>query len=95
MLETRRLEDVGRAWDRVQDQRVPIQMTLGQHANDPLVSFYAETPGGFGVEIGWNGMLIDEARWAVREFGGKGEIWGHRGAAMEVISLARARARAS
>jgi 2,3-dihydroxybiphenyl 1,2-dioxygenase len=92
MLETRTLEDVGRAWDRVQDQGVPIQMTLGQHANDPLVSFYVETPGGFGLELGWNGMLIDESRWAVREFGGKGEIWGHRGAAMEEISEARAEA---
>jgi len=92
MIEARRLEDVGRAWDRVQDQRIPIQMTLGQHANDPLVSFYVATPGGFGVEFGWNGMLIDEATWAVREFGGKGEIWGHRGAAMEAITEARARA---
>ena len=92
MIEARRLEDVGRAWDRVQDQRIPIQMTLGQHANDPLVSFYVATPGGFGVEFGWNGMLIDEATWAVREFGGKAEIWGHRGAAMEAISEARVRA---
>jgi 2,3-dihydroxybiphenyl 1,2-dioxygenase len=92
MLETRRLEDVGRAWDRVQDAGVPIQMTLGQHANDPLVSFYVATPGGFGVELGWNGMLIDEEKWAVREFGGKGEIWGHRGAAMEQIDKARAKA---
>ncbi|TMA33174.1 MAG: 2,3-dihydroxybiphenyl 1,2-dioxygenase [Deltaproteobacteria bacterium] len=92
MLETRTLEDVGRAWDRVQDQRVPIQMTLGQHANDPLVSFYVATPGGFGLELGWNGMLIDESRWAVREFGGRGEIWGHRGAAMEEITQARAKA---
>lgn len=92
MLEARRLEDVGRAWDRVQDRRIPIQMTLGQHANDPLVSFYAEAPGGFGVEFGCNGMLIDEATWAVREFGGKGEIWGHRGVAMEAITEARAKA---
>jgi 2,3-dihydroxybiphenyl 1,2-dioxygenase len=92
MLEARTLEDVGRAWDRAQDLRVPIQMTLGQHANDPLVSFYAETPAGFGVEFGCHGMLVDDATWAVREFGGKGEIWGHRGAAMEAISEARARA---
>jgi len=92
MLEARRMEDVGRAWDRVQDLRVPVQMTLGQHANDPLLSFYVESPGGFGVEFGWNGMLIDEATWAVREFSGRGEIWGHRGAAMEAISEARARA---
>jgi 2,3-dihydroxybiphenyl 1,2-dioxygenase len=90
MLETRRLEDVGRAWDRVQDQRVPVQMTLGQHANDPLVSFYVETPGGFGLELGWNGMIVDEEKWAVREFGGKGEIWGHRGAAMDAITAVRA-----
>jgi 2,3-dihydroxybiphenyl 1,2-dioxygenase len=92
MLETCRLEDVGRAWDRVQDRRVPIQMTLGQHGNDPLVSFYAETPDAFGVELGWNGMLIDEATWTVREFGGRGEIWGHRGVAMEAISEARLKA---
>jgi 2,3-dihydroxybiphenyl 1,2-dioxygenase len=89
MLEARSLEDVGRAWDRVQDARVPIKMTLGQHANDPLVSFYCETPGGFDVEFGCAGMLIDEATWSVRTFGGRGEIWGHRGMAMEAISEAR------
>ena len=37
-------------------------------------------------------MLIDEARWAVRDFSGKGEIWGHRGAAMEAITEARVKA---
>jgi 2,3-dihydroxybiphenyl 1,2-dioxygenase len=92
MLEARRLEDVGRAWDRVQDLRVPVQMTLGQHANDSLVSFYAQTPDGSGVEFGWNGMQIDEATWSERAFAGRGEIWGHRGAAMEAISEARLRA---
>jgi 2,3-dihydroxybiphenyl 1,2-dioxygenase len=92
MLEARRLEDVGRAWDRAQDLRVPIQMTLGQHANDPLLSFYVQTPAGFGVEFGWNGMLVDDATWSVREFAGSGEIWGHRGAAMEAIAEARVRA---
>jgi 2,3-dihydroxybiphenyl 1,2-dioxygenase len=91
MLEARTLVDVGRAWDRVQDARVPIKMTLGQHANDPLVSFYVETPGGFDVEFGCGGMLIDEARWAVRGFGGRGELWGHRGVAMEAITDARRR----
>ena len=40
-------------------------------------------------------MLIDEAKWVVREFGGKGEIWGHRGAAMEEITEARTTAKAS
>ncbi len=92
MLEAARLEDVGRGWDRALEQRVPIQMTLGQHANDPMVSFYVETPAGFGAELGWNGMLIDEASWCVREFSGRGEIWGHRGVAMEEIQAARRQA---
>src|SRR4029453_5469423 len=91
MLETRSLEDVGRAWDRVQDQRVPIQMTLGQHANDPLVSFYVATPGGFGLELGWNGMLVEEEKWAAGGCGATGGVWGHRGAAMEEIAEARKR----
>jgi 2,3-dihydroxybiphenyl 1,2-dioxygenase len=92
MIETARLEDVGRGWDRAQDSGVPIQVTLGQHSNDPMVSFYVEAPGGFGVELGWNGMLIDESSWCVREFAGRGDLWGHRGVAMEEIHSARARA---
>lgn len=93
MIEAKRLEDVGRAWDRAQDQRVPIQMTLGQHSNDPMLSFYAETPGGFGAEFGWNGLVLDEASWCVREFSGRGDLWGHRGVAMEEIQEARRQAR--
>ncbi len=89
MIEAQRLDDVGRAWDRVQDLGIPIKMSLGQHANDPIVSFYAETPSGFDVEFGWNGLIVDEASWTVREFGGSGELWGHRGAEMESIADAR------
>ena len=92
MIETQQLDDVGRAWDRVQDLGIPVKMSLGQHANDPLVSFYAETPSGFDVELGWKGLIVDEASWTVREFGGSGELWGHRGAAMEPITQARANA---
>ena len=51
MLETQQLIDVGRAWDRVQDLRIPIKMSLGQHSNDPLVSFYAQSPSSFDVEF--------------------------------------------
>ncbi|MBW2361552.1 MAG: VOC family protein [Deltaproteobacteria bacterium] len=90
MIEAKRLDDVGRAWDRVQDLGIPIKMSLGQHANDPAVTFYAETPAGFDVEFGWKGLIVDEASWCVREFGGSGEIWGHRGVAMEAITDARA-----
>ncbi len=84
MLETSKIEDVGRAWDRVQAAGTPIFMSLGQHANDPMVSFYIESPAGNGIELGWAGMLIDEDSWVVREVG-PNELWGHRGAQMDEI----------
>ncbi|MBJ19220.1 MAG: hypothetical protein GY910_07645 [bacterium] len=84
MFETRQIRDVGSAWDRVQAAETPIFMSLGQHANDPAVSFYVETPSGNGIEFGWAAMLIDEARWMVREIG-PNELWGHRGPQMDEI----------
>ena len=84
MVEARNLEDVGRAWDRLERSQTPIMMTLGQHANDPMLSFYATSPSGCGVEFGCGGTLVDDASWAVREVGPE-ELWGHRGPAMDAI----------
>ncbi len=91
MVEANRLEDVGRAWDRVQNSKTPIMMTLGQHANDPMLSFYVATPSGCGIEFGCNGTLVDDARWAVREVG-PDELWGHRGPTMDAIEAGGGRA---
>jgi 3,4-dihydroxy-9,10-secoandrosta-1,3,5(10)-triene-9,17-dione 4,5-dioxygenase len=84
MFETLSLTDVGRAWDRVQQSDTPIVMTLGQHANDPVVSFYVVSPSGCGIELGYGGLLIDEQTWVVREVG-PNELWGHRGPTMDDI----------
>ena len=84
MFETLSMKDVGRAWDRVQAAGTPIVMSLGQHANDPMLSFYVESPSGAAIEIGHDGMLIDEANWLVREVG-PNELWGHRGPTMDDI----------
>lgn len=84
MLETRRMEDVGRAWERVAESKTPVMMTLGQHANDPMLSFYVVSPSGVGLELGYDGTLVDESAWVVREVG-PNELWGHRGAAMDDI----------
>jgi 2,3-dihydroxybiphenyl 1,2-dioxygenase len=84
MFETLRMDDVGRAWDRVQRANTPIVMSLGQHANDPMLSFYVETPSACAVEVGYAGMLVDEATWVVREVG-PNELWGHRGPTMDEI----------
>ena len=68
---------------------VPITMGLGQHSNDRMFSFYVRTPSGFEVEYGWNGIQIDEASWTVTEFGGRGDLWGHRGPSMDEITVQR------
>jgi 2,3-dihydroxybiphenyl 1,2-dioxygenase len=91
MIEARTLEDVGQAYDRAQAEGAPITVTLGQHTNDRMVSFYVQTPGGFSVEFGWNGRLIDDATWTVTQFGGRGDLWGHHGPAMEAIAAQRRR----
>lgn len=89
MVEARALTDVGRAYDRAMDNRLNIVNSLGQHSNDPMLSFYTESPSGFNVELGWNGLMVDEAAWSVRTFVGRGELWGHRGAFMDDIADAK------
>lgn len=89
MVEALTLTDVGRAYDRSMDRKLPIVNTLGQHSNDPMLSFYTESPSGFNVELGWNGLMVDETNWSVRTFVGRGELWGHRGDFMDSIADAK------
>lgn len=65
MLEVASLPDVGRAYDKVLRSKgaIPVSATLGQHVNDKMTSFYMRTPGGFDLEYGWDGMVIDPASW--------------------------------
>jgi biphenyl-2,3-diol 1,2-dioxygenase/3,4-dihydroxy-9,10-secoandrosta-1,3,5(10)-triene-9,17-dione 4,5-dioxygenase len=77
MLELGSLDDVGRAYDRCLDAGVAIVQTLGRHPNDRMVSFYARTPSGFDVEIGWGARTVDDATWQERVYGEISE-WGHR-----------------
>jgi len=89
MIEANTLEDVGRAYDRTKEAGVPITNSLGQHVNDPMLSFYMSSPSGFGVEFGCNGLMIDEATWVASEWSGRGEIWGHTGEFMDEIAGAK------
>lgn len=45
------LRDVGETYDIVKQRKLPMMMTLGQHTQDPHVSFYHFSPGGFAFEI--------------------------------------------
>ena len=68
MIETASLDDVGRALDRCIRRGATVSGSLGRHANDLMVSFYVRTPGGFDVEYGTDGRLVDDAGWITREY---------------------------
>ncbi|MEU7484012.1 VOC family protein [Streptomyces sp. NPDC042319] len=77
MVELETLDDVGRGLDRMHAADIPIASTLGRHTNDRMVSFYAQAPGGFQVEYGWDGLVVDPATWVAKEITAD-SFWGHR-----------------
>ena len=77
MVETASLDDVGRALERCGRAGYPPVMTLGRHANDLMVSFYVNTPGGSMIEYGYDGLLVDDATWVARETTAI-SLWGHQ-----------------
>jgi 3,4-dihydroxy-9,10-secoandrosta-1,3,5(10)-triene-9,17-dione 4,5-dioxygenase len=95
MVEVTSLDTLGAALDRAMDAGLPITSTLGRHLNDKMVSFYMRSPLGFDVEIGLDGLLVDEDTWCDREAAGS-ELWGHRGMSpegLEAFGEAHAEAR--
>jgi 3,4-dihydroxy-9,10-secoandrosta-1,3,5(10)-triene-9,17-dione 4,5-dioxygenase len=78
MVEMTTIDGVGAALDRAMDAGYTITKTLGRHLNDRMVSFYLKDPLGFDVEVGYDGLLVDDATWTDRQASG-GEPWGHRG----------------
>ncbi len=77
MLQVEDFDDVGATYDLCNDGGAPIELTLGRHTNDEMVSFYMGTPSGFWVEYGWGARLVDDATWKV-ELHTTGSSWGHR-----------------
>lgn len=76
MLEVEKLDDVGRALERVRKYKAPLSATLGRHMNDEMVSFYVKSPAGFDVEFGCEGLTVDDQRWVARESTAV-SYWGH------------------
>lgn len=77
MVQATDMNDVGLAYDRCLSAGVPIMMGPGHHPNDQMFSFYCVTPSGFGLEFGWGGIVIDDAKWEVRTYRQPSD-WGHR-----------------
>ena len=76
MVEMATIDDVGRALDRVEANGTPLYLTMGRHTNDRMLSFYVFAPDGFSVEIGCQGLMVEEPS-STFEIATPSE-WGHR-----------------
>jgi 3,4-dihydroxy-9,10-secoandrosta-1,3,5(10)-triene-9,17-dione 4,5-dioxygenase len=76
MVEVDTLDAVGIALDTVTEKGFSISSTLGRHTNDKMVSFYVRAPGGWDVEYGCEGLLVDETYYTAEEIS-KDSYWGH------------------
>ncbi|XVQ82022.1 VOC family protein [Microbispora siamensis] len=76
MIEVDSLDAVGMALDRVRKSGFSISSTLGRHTNDKMVSFYVRAPGGWDIEYGTEGMLVDETYYTAEEITAD-SYWGH------------------
>ena len=76
MFESLSINDVGRAYDIVNEKNVPLALTLGRHTNDHMTSFYIYSPSGWWIEYGHGARLIDDADWDPK-FYNSPKIWGH------------------
>ncbi len=77
MLEAASLDDVGRAFDIVEERGLPVAFTLGRHTNDRMTSFYLYTPSGHTIEYGYGGIAIDDATWVPTLYDST-RYWGHQ-----------------
>lgn len=84
MLEVTSIDMVLQCHERVTNAGINITSTLGRHANDRMLSFYMQSPFGFEVEIGFDGVLVDDS-WSSNQFV-EGDLWGHRGLDPESIA---------
>ena len=76
MTEVDTLDAVGQALDRVNRMDFSISSTLGRHTNDKMISFYVRAPGGWDLEFGTEGMLVDERFYTSEEITADA-YWGH------------------
>ena len=76
MLQTKSIDDVGSAYDMLEEQQVPLTLSLGRHTNDRTFSFYCATPSLFNIELGFDGVEVTPD-WVPQVYN-KTAIWGHK-----------------
>ncbi|MGH3440114.1 MAG: VOC family protein [Sciscionella sp.] len=88
MVEVDSLDAVGRALDNVGKRDFSLSSTLGRHTNDKMVSFYVRAPGGWDIEYGTEGMLVDERYYTAEEITAD-SYWGHDWSGSEPLAAMR------
>ncbi|MEO5734132.1 MAG: VOC family protein [Rubrivivax sp.] len=76
-FEVAQVATVGSAYERALNAGTPLANTLGQHANDGMVSFYSLSPAGWAVEVGATGRTVTED-WADSREYDRISDWGHQ-----------------
>ena len=76
MVEVATVDDVGAAFDAVRATGNAPAAELGRHSDDEVFSFYAWSPGGFMVECGTGGRLVEPDAKPVQA---GADLWGHQG----------------
>lgn len=77
MIEAKSREAVDQAYAAVREKGFKVLMTIGQHTNDQVYSFYILAPAGFGIEFGFDGVVVeDPATWQFARYDAPSS-WGH------------------
>lgn len=76
MLQVNSIDDVGTAYDMLDEMDVPLTLSLGRHTNDKTFSFYCATPSQFNIEVGYDGVEVG-GDWVPYTYG-TAAIWGHK-----------------
>ncbi len=76
MLEVEDFDDVGRLYQQSSEHGVKLTMSLGRHTNDKMLSYYMETPSGFELEFGSDGLHLDTETCSPVRYNAT-SIWGH------------------
>lgn len=82
------LDDMVTSLQRVKEGGFRIAMSVGQHTNDKELSYYAVTPSGFEMEVGWNPIVVDERTWEPTTHQGI-SIWGHTQEGQRIVDILR------
>jgi len=77
-LELEEVDEVGKALDKA-IARDLVEVSLGRHQADHMLSFYMRSPSGFQIEYGWGGRRYGDDRRVEQFEGAEPSIWGHAG----------------